>query len=86
MEYFEKQKEIFANTHLSLTNIVKQIDQGLNQYANTTRESINSFTSQFDSSFSSAVSQLTSNVDELKDNLEELTEVIEAKVGVLKIS
>lgn len=85
MEQLNKQKEIFASTHDSLTNVVKQIDYGLNQYANTTRESINGFTSQFDAAFSSAVSQLTSNIDELKDNLEELTEVIEAKVGTLQV-
>lgn len=60
-----------------LTDIFKEIENGLNNYSTVARESINEYLSKFSEQLTQAASALSSSVEALTDNVEELTEMNE---------
>lgn len=60
-----------------LNGIFAEIEQGLNSYANTTRESMNKYLTDFSEQFAQASNLLSKNVETLRDSVDGLTEMNE---------
>ena len=66
-----------------LNGIFVEIEHGLNNYADTTRETINKYLTDFSEQLGQASEALAGNVKILKDSVEELTEMNENQLTTL---